>query len=82
MLSRPTQQHVHSSCNSYSLFIFAPNSRIREWCRHLIESKYFEWVVLVVILVSCGKLIFDTYDFPPTLASEGIDYTISGLFLL
>jgi hypothetical protein len=35
-----------------------------------------------MILVSCGKLIFDTYDLPQTLGSSIVDYTISILFLL
>lgn len=68
--------------NSYSLFVFAPRNRIREWCRILVDNNYFEWVILAIIFVSCGKLIFDTYDFPPTIASQLVDYSVSILFLV
>ena len=80
-LPRPTQHYSHPNDN-YSLFIFSSNNKIRKWCRWITEDKYFEWVIFTMILVSCGKLIFDTYDLPQTLGSSIVDYTISILFLL
>lgn len=48
----------------------------------MTTHKYFDWAVVVLILVSCGKLIYDSYDFQRTLASTILDHVVSGLFVL
>ena len=44
-----------------SLFYFTKKSKLRQFCYQVVQHKYFDSFVLVVIITSSMKLVMDTY---------------------
>ena len=72
-----------------SLYIFKQESKLRMMLYWLIKQNWFEYIVLIVIMLSSIKLAFDTYvdSTDPTMAniysiSSDIDLALTIFFVL
>lgn len=52
---------LHSSPCEYSLFLFFRQNIIRVLCHRIVFNSLFESFIFCFIIISCGKLIVDTY---------------------
>jgi hypothetical protein len=60
----------------YSFFIFTKKNKIRIFCYKVITHRFFESVIMVLIVLSSIKLIYDTYLWK--LKEDDIRVDISG----
>ncbi|PWA33292.1 hypothetical protein CCH79_00013620, partial [Gambusia affinis] len=50
---------------SWTLYLFAPESPVRVWCQAVITHKLFDHVVLVFIFLNCITIALERPDIPP-----------------
>lgn len=70
-----------SKCN-YSLFLFGRRNLIRRICHKIAFHSAFELIILIIIILSCIKMVIDTYTDPSNQISLAIDNVTIGIFLL
>ncbi|XP_025832292.1 voltage-dependent T-type calcium channel subunit alpha-1G-like, partial [Agrilus planipennis] len=49
----------------FSLYIFPPNNRFRQFCHWLVDQKWFDNVVLLFIAMNCITLAMERPNIPP-----------------
>ncbi|KAK7877609.1 hypothetical protein WMY93_031621, partial [Mugilogobius chulae] len=90
-----TQQHPWYECllprcyrtrQNYSLFVFAPGNRFRIWCQRISSSVLFDYVILVLIGLSCIALAMERPSLQPESTERFIltilDLVFAGLFFV
>ena len=69
-----------------SLWVFTTENKFRRLCCRIVKHKYFESVILVMILFSSIKLAVDTYISSDNVRlsniSSDIDYFINAVFIV
>ena len=72
-------------CN-YSLFIFSKDNILRKFCFSLYFHRYFDKFIILLIIISSGKLVVMTYldenNFSVKKGSEYFDLAFTFLFLI
>ncbi|KAA8495059.1 Sodium channel protein type 10 subunit alpha [Porphyridium purpureum] len=70
----------------YSLWLFAPTSRVRLFCQTVAESVYFEYFIIVIIIWSCINLAIYSPGLDPdgttARALKVMDYLFVSVFTL
>ncbi|XP_019646522.1 PREDICTED: voltage-dependent T-type calcium channel subunit alpha-1H-like isoform X9 [Branchiostoma belcheri] len=49
----------------YSLFLFAPENRLRQLCQYLVNKKWFDHVILIFIFMNCITLAMERPKIDP-----------------
>ncbi|XP_041867645.1 voltage-dependent T-type calcium channel subunit alpha-1H isoform X3 [Melanotaenia boesemani] len=60
----------------WTLYLFSPESRCREWCQAIISHKVFDHVVLVFIFLNCITIALERPDIQPH-SSERVFLSVS-----
>ncbi|XP_019627967.1 PREDICTED: voltage-dependent T-type calcium channel subunit alpha-1H-like [Branchiostoma belcheri] len=60
----------------YSLFLFAPENRLRQLCQYLVNKKWFDHVILIFIFMNCITLAMERPKIDPD-SSERMFLTIA-----
>ncbi|KAI9598651.1 Ion transport protein-domain-containing protein [Syncephalis fuscata] len=68
----------------HSFGVFGPHNRIRIWLARLLQNRWTEPIILVLVMLNCLLLAFDTRQFnqKELFGDSWLDYALLGVFVI